>query len=303
MLVFILLIRSINLVSIKNISAFVAVAQSQSFADASHRMHLSQPALSSAVKKLEEQLGGRLFSRSTRRVKLTPEGAAFLPVARRLIADLENAIFDVKQLFNLEQGLLSIAAMPSFAEGKLPSLLSSFGYAQPGIGVRVIDEVMENVIQSVIEQRVEIGFSFAPEDNDLVDFTPLFTDEFVLIMNEAHTLNQVENLRINDLSGHAFVAMNRGSSTRNWIEHTFEQQDLKVKVAAEASQFSTIGNLVASGLGVSIVPSMCIEQVRAKGCVAKQVDGLNIVKSVGYITSKEAALSAIASAFISTLSL
>lgn len=289
------------MVSIKNINAFIAVAQSQSFAEASNRMHLSQPALSSAVKKLEEQLGGRLFSRSTRRVKLTPEGAAFLPVARRLIADLENAIFDVKQLFNLEQGLLSIAAMPSFAEGKLPSLLSSFGYAQPGIGIRVIDEVMENVIQSVIEQRVEIGFTFAPEDNDLVDFTPMFTDEFVLIMNAEHTLSAAKRLNIDELSGRAFVAMNRGSSTRNWIESTFEQQDLNVKVAAEASQFSTIGNLVASGLGVSIVPSMCIAQMRAKGCIAKKVDGLNIVKSVGYITSKEAALSTIASEFISTL--
>jgi LysR family carnitine catabolism transcriptional activator len=288
-------------VSIKNISAFVAVAQSQSFAEASKRMHLSQPALSSAVKKLEEQLGGRLFSRSTRRVKLTPEGAAFLPVARRLIADLENAIFDVKQLFNLEQGLLSIAAMPSFAEGKLPPLLSSFGYAQPSIGIRLIDEVMESVIQSVIEQRVEIGFSFAPEDNDLVDFTPLFTDEFVMIMNASHSLNKLKSIRINDLSGHAFVAMNRGSSTRNWIESTFEQQELNVKVAAEASQFSTIGNLVASGLGISIVPSMCIAQMQSKGCVARQVEGLNIVKSVGYITSKEAALSAIASEFISTL--
>jgi LysR family carnitine catabolism transcriptional activator len=288
-------------VSFKNISAFVAVAQSQSFADAAKRMHLSQPALSSAVKKLEEQLGGRLFSRSTRRVKLTPEGAAFLPVARRLIADLENAIFDVKQLFNLEQGLLSIAAMPSFAEGRLPSLLSSFGYAQPSIGIRVIDEVMEKVIQSVIEQRVEIGFTFAPEDNDLVDFTPLFTDEFVLIMKAEHPLNNIPQLDMNKLDGHAFVAMNRGSSTRNWIESTFEKQSLKMKVAAEASQFSTIGNLVASGLGVSIVPSMCIAQMQAKGCVAKQVKGLNIVKSVGYITSKEGALSAIASEFINTL--
>jgi len=291
------------MVSIKNIQAFVELAKCQSFAEAAQKRHISQPALSTAIKKMEQQLGGALFSRSTRNVKLTPEGTSFLPVARRLLDDWENAIDDVKQLFKLEKGLLTIASMPSFAEGKLPILLASFGYAQPNIGVRVHDVVMELVIESVLSERAELGFVFEPEDNELLNFYPMFNDEFVLIMPPNHPLKANTKISLEDVIKYPFVSMNRGSTTRKWVDDKLMNNNQKISIAVEASQFGTIGNLVYSGMGIAIVPSMVQKQMEAKGCVSEKVDGLNIVKQVGLITPKSRSLSTAAEAFIASLDL
>lgn len=291
------------MVSIKNIQAFVVLAKCQSFAEASHKLHVSQPALSSAIKKMEEQLGGALFSRSTRSVKLTPEGTSFLPVARRLLADWENALDDVKQLFMLEKGLLTIASMPSFAEGKLPYLLASFGYAQPNIGVRIYDVIMEVAIESVLSERAEIGFVFEPEENDLLNFHSMFEDEFVLIMPPDHELNLVKEITLNRITEYPFVSMNRGSSTRKWVDEKLALSGNKISIAVEASQFSTIGNLVHSKMGIAIVPSMVQKQMEAKGCVSRKVVDLDIIRRVGLITLKNMALSSAAQAFVDGLNI
>lgn len=291
------------MVSIKNLQAFIELAKCQSFAEAAEKRHISQPALSSAIKKMELQLGGALFSRSTRSVKLTPEGTSFLPVAKRLLDDWENALYDVKQLFKLEKGLLTIASMPSFAEGRLPYLLASFGYAQPNISIRVHDVVMELVIESVLRERAEMGFVFEPEENELLNFYPMFNDEFVVIMPPDHALNSNVALTLDDVIEYPFVSMNRGSTTRKWVDDKLINGDRKINIAVEASQFSTIGNLVYSGMGIAIVPSMVQKQMEAKGCISKKVLGLNIIKRVGLITPKDRALSFAAQAFIASLEL
>lgn len=289
------------MISVKSVNAFVVLAQSHSFAEASQKLHISQPALSTAIKKMEEQLGGALFSRSTRTLKLTTEGATFLPVAKRLLADWENALDDVKQLFRLEKGLLTISCMPSFAEGKLPFLLSYFGYAQPKIGIRVLDVVMELVIKNVLNERADIGFIFEPEETDLLTFHPLFDDEFIVVMPPDHALSYMKEIAIDDILEYPFVSMNRGSSTRKWIDEKLATRVTKLRISAEASQFSTIGNLVYSGMGIAIVPSMVEQQMRAKGCVSSKVRGLDIIKRVGMISAKNRALSSAAQAFIENM--
>jgi LysR family carnitine catabolism transcriptional activator len=291
------------MVSIKNLQAFIELAKCQSFAEAAEKRHISQPALSSAIKKMEMQLGGALFSRSTRSVKLTPEGASFLPVAKRLLDDWDNALYDVKQLFKLEKGLLTLASMPSFAEGRLPTLLASFGYAQPNISIRVHDVVMELVIESVLRERAEMGFVFEPEEHELLNFYPMFNDEFVVIMPPDHALNTGAELTLDDVIKYPFVSMNRGSTTRKWVDEKLINGDRKINIAVEASQFSTIGNLVYSGMGIAIVPSMVQKQMEAKGCISKKVLGLDIIKRVGLITPKDRSLSFAAQAFIESLKL
>lgn len=109
--------------TVKQIRAFLAVAHSLSFALACERLHLSQSALSLTIKALEEGLGGRLFTRNTRNVALTPEGEALLPLARRLIADWDNAEDELRQRFTLQRGRVTVAAMPSFAGNLLPPIL------------------------------------------------------------------------------------------------------------------------------------------------------------------------------------
>lgn len=117
--------------TVKQLRAFWAVAQSLSFAVACERLHLSQSALSLTIKSLEEGLGGRLFTRTTRNVTLTPEGESLLPLARRLLADWDNAEDEIRQRFTLQRGRVTIAAMPSFAGNLLPPILKNFRTRYP----------------------------------------------------------------------------------------------------------------------------------------------------------------------------
>ncbi|HEC2567459.1 TPA: LysR family transcriptional regulator [Raoultella ornithinolytica] len=159
--------------SVKQLRAFLAVAHTLNFAHASERLNISQPALSLTIKGLEEGLGGALLQRSTRRVTLTQEGEIFLPMARQLLADWDNAEEAMRQSFTLQRGKISIAAMPSFAANVLPEVLKAFRDRYAGINVTVHDVINEQVIEMVREGRVEMGIAFEPAPTNNLLFTPL----------------------------------------------------------------------------------------------------------------------------------
>ena len=140
--------------SIKQLRAFLAVAHTLNFAHASERLNMSQPALSLAIKGLEDALGGALLLRTTRKVTLTQEGETLLSMARPLLADWDNTEEAMRQR--------SGAAMPSFAANVLPPVLKTFRDCYSGINVTVHDVVNEQVIEMVSEGRVEMGIAFEP---------------------------------------------------------------------------------------------------------------------------------------------
>ncbi|WP_100641559.1 LysR family transcriptional regulator [Alteromonas facilis] len=285
------------MLNLKSINAFITLAESKTFAEAADKLHITQPALSSSIKKLEESLGGKLFSRNTRNVSLTNEGKVFLPEAKRLWGDCDNAMADMKRLFAVKQGSLTIAAMPSFAEGPLPKLLQRFNADYPNIRFRILDVVMEAVIECVLSGRTEIGFSFKPERDDGLVFSPLFEDKFIAVVDNSHPLASESELSWRTILAEPFIAMNRDSSVRLWLHQIAEQLDMPLNLVAEANQLSTVGQLVTTGMGVSIVPMLCRPQMLSKGlkCIGLEEDLL--VKPVGIIKAKRRTLSVPAQEF------
>ncbi|MFC4699192.1 LysR family transcriptional regulator [Glaciecola siphonariae] len=278
-------------VSYKNMCAFVSVAQSNTFAEAAEKLCLSQPALSTSIKNMETQLGGPLFIRSTRRVTLTPEGEVFLPVAKRLINDWDSALNDVKDLFSIQKGRLAVASMPSFAEGHLAHLLQHYHETYPKITLRVLDVVMERVIDAVQTGRADIGFVFEPESLQGLSFAPLLEDSFCAVMPAQHELVGLSAISLSDIKPYPLVAMNTGSSIRLWVDKAFNQANITQEIVAEASQLGTLGQLVKTGLGLAIVPQLCKQQMLNKSlrCVPLKDSGLK--KRVGMIARSPGALS------------
>ncbi|WP_299081318.1 LysR family transcriptional regulator [uncultured Paraglaciecola sp.] len=284
-------------VSFRQLQIFVCIAQSHTFAQAADKMCLSQPALSSSLKKMETQLGGILFSRSTRKVELSPEGRQFLPVAERLIADWQDAFSDLHNLFSLGQGKLSIAAMPSFAAGLLPDILQQFKTAFPNIKLSVTDVVMESVIKDVQAGRAEIGFSFEHENMDGLQFHPIFTDNFIAVLPANHPLCIHQTLAWSQIALYPFVAMNKGSAIRQWIDAYIDINNLSLDIEVEASQLATLGQFVKHDLGVSVVPALCQEQMRSKDLLCLEIHQSGLRKRVGIIRQKNANLSSVAASF------
>jgi LysR family carnitine catabolism transcriptional activator len=287
--------------TLKQIRAFLAVAQSLSFAVAGERLHLSQSALSLTIKALEEGLGGRLFSRNTRNVALTPEGESLLPLARRLVADWENAEDEMRQRFTLQRGRVTLAAMPSFAGNLLPPILKTFRARFPNVNVTVNDVINEQVLEMVRDRHVELGVAFEPMQGSSLAFTPLYLDRFVAVVPLDSPLAQLGEIRWQMLLEQPFITLQRPSTVRVMLEEHLQARGLKLPVEFESHQLATVGRMVASGLGVSAVPALCVGQMHELGARCITLSDPVIERAIGVLTKPGHELSAAAQAMFDTL--
>ena len=288
-------------ITIKHLKAFLAVAQTGSFAEAAARVCLSQPAVSVSIKSLEEAVGGRLLARSTRTLALTPEGEAFYPVAQRLLSDWENALDDLQQRFALRRGRLEVAAMPSYAGTELPAVLVPFRRSWPDINIAVHDVIAEEVIDRVRHGRVEIGIAFEPPASDDLDFLPLFTDTFLAALPPGSALARRRHIQWSQLADQPFIVLQRPSSMRSLIEHSLEAAGITLSIEAETNQLATIGRMVTMGLGVSAVPSLCRQQMAEMGVVCRPLGSPEVSRRVGVVTRRRYALSRAGEALLGLL--
>lgn len=282
--------------NVKQLRAFLAVAQCLSFAQAGERLHLSQPALSLAIKSLEEDLGGQLLTRTTRNVGLTPEGETLLPLARQLLADWDNTEELLRQRFTLQMGKVSVAAMPAFAGNLLPGALKVFRGRYPRVNVAVHDVINEQVLEMVRHRRVELGIGFEPESSNSLLFTPFYMDRFVAVVAADSPLAGRDEVTWGQLLQEDFIALQRPSAVRLLLEQAVLARHGKLSVAFESHQLATVGRMVANGLGVSAVPSLCIEQMQELGAVCVPLVEPRIERRIGMMMLAEHKLSAAAQA-------
>lgn len=287
--------------TVKQIRAFLAVAQSLSFAVACERLHLSQSALSLTIKALEDGLGGRLFSRNTRNVALTPEGEALVPLARRLIADWDNAEDELRQRFTLQRGRVTLAAMPSFAGNLLPPILRTFRARYPQVNVTVNDVINEQVLEMVRDRQVELGVAFEPQQSASLHFTPLYIDRFVAVVPSDSPLAALADIGWQSLLEQPFITLQRPSTVRVMLEEHLRKRQMNLPVAFESHQLATVGRMVASGLGVSAVPALCAGQMRELGAHCITLRDPVVERAIGVLTKPGHELSSAAQALFDIL--
>ena len=287
--------------NIKQVRAFLAVAQSMSFASAATQLHLSQPALSLSIKGLEDNLGGKLFTRTTRHITLTPEGEALVPIARRLLAQWENAEDEMKQRFALQLGKITIASMPSFAASLLPKAIRNYHASYPSIQVAIDDVLSDTVVEMVRNNQVELGITFEP--NTLLDlsFYPLYEDRFIAILPNNHPLEANTEIHWEALLKYDFITLQRPSSVRTMIESTLNKAGIELNVAFDAHQLATVSRMVSEGMGVAVVPALCRQQASEQGAVCRPIIQPEIRRRVGVICHPRSHLSIAAAAMLDVL--
>jgi LysR family carnitine catabolism transcriptional activator len=278
-------------VPINQVIAFTAVARTGSFAEAALQLHLSQPALSISIKNLETSLGGKLLTRTTRSVQLTPEGKAFYPVARRLLTDWQQSIQDVRNHFALRRGKLDIAAMPTYTANVLPTILAEFHSSFPDINVTVHDVVAESVVEMVREGRCELGIAFEPKNASDLDFQPLFEDRFIAILPPQHPLLRQSTLHWPELLAFPHISLQRPAGSRELIEKALIENGLALIPAFESHQLVSVGRMVKQGLGVSVVPSTSRPQMEEMGLECRAISAPVITYQLGIVTRRKQALS------------
>ena len=287
--------------NVKQLRAFVTVAKYQSFAQAGEHLHISQPALSLTIKALEDNLGGALLTRTTRSVSLTAEGEVLLPLARRLLGDWDDTEELLRQRFTLQLGRVSVAAMPAFAGNLLPQSLKVFRQRYPKVNVTVHDVINEQVLELVRHRRVELGIGFEPERSEALQFHALYLDRFVAVVPADSALAEQSEVSWEALLAEDFIALQRPSAVRLLLEQHLAAEHGRLTVAFESHQLSTVGRMVAAGLGVSAVPALCINQMQELGARCVALVEPTVERRIGVIALSDHKLSTAAQALLDVL--
>jgi len=239
-------------ISVRQLRAFLVLAQSRNFTRAAKTVHMSQPAFSATIHALEEAVGARLFHRDTRNVDLTLEGLVFEGTARRVVDEIDGAIDGVRDLVERRRGKVSIALLPSLAAGWLPPLLAEYRAQYPGVEIQVADMLSERSIDQVRSGRADFAIVATTTSDPSLTASLLCADRFELVCRHEHRLASIDRVGIEDLAGERFIYQVRHSIVGRYLTDAMPAQSLPTFM--EVEQLATVIGMVRAGLGIAAIP-------------------------------------------------
>jgi DNA-binding transcriptional LysR family regulator len=286
-------------VELGQLETFLSIAREKSFSRAAERLYRTQPAVSLALKRLEEELGETLVDRTTKGGTLTDAGETLLPLARRML-DLRQQIVDTfGSLKGLQQGRLNIGANESMSEFLLPRMLLAFQRTCPDIKLQAYRLSSERIPSEILERRLDVGFvSYDPLHPELRSEV-VYRDHMVLVVPPGHRLSGRRAIDLKVLGDETFVAHNALTPTRAAIIDLFAKCETPLRMTMELGTLSTIQDFVAQGVGLAILPHMTVAAAIAEGrLVEVPVRQLQVEKLIRMVHRREETLAHAAKAFI-----
>lgn len=285
--------------SARQLRAFVALADERHFTRAAQRCHLTQPAFSALIRSLEDIAGLRLFDRNTRHVELTAEGRVLDASARRLLADMDLVMEDLRDHAARRRGRVALAALPSLAAGWLPGLLARFSQEHPGIVLDLRDGLLDPCLDMV--QSGQVDFAVASRRADMTDLDSEFlhADRYFLVCRADHPLAAQSHVRLRDVVRHPVIQLARGSSVRKHLDEALGA-DAPPPVF-EVEHLATVTGLVRAGLGVSVVPAMTLFHFRSDDLRVVPLAGRALTRPLYLVQRKGRTLSVAAQALYALL--
>ncbi len=278
-------------ITLKQIRAFVTVAQAGSFTAAANRLHLTQSAVSVLISELEQQFGLRLFDRTTRLVQLNDAGRDFYPAAEKMLTDLSNAISGSKDLVAKKRGRVAVAATPLMASILLPPAIAQYTALYPGISVILQDTAAEQIQPKVRDGEVDFGIeTFAKSWRELVA-EPLMDDTLVLACPAGHPLAAKSSVTWRALAGYPFISLTRDNSVGQLIRTCLAEAGVEVQTAYEVSYLSTVVGMVGAGLGIAVLPSSASPLTRLYDIAVKKLVKPSIRREMSFLTRQGRTLS------------
>jgi DNA-binding transcriptional LysR family regulator len=263
-----------NLPELWQLRYFVALAERLHFGRAAQALHISQPPLSRAIRALEERLGVRLFARTRRRVELTAEGGRLLEEARRLIAQLERSVLELRGMAAGEQGRLRVGFVSLADYGVLPELLRRYKSARPGVALALREMVSPEQASALAAGELDFGLLLAPVAGEAaLEHLVVQRERFVAALPARHRLARGPGrLKMSELAGEPLVMIPRDIAPRLYdiVRGLAARGGFPLNVAQEAIQMQTVVSLVSSGLGVSIVPAS-VANLGRRGVVYREL--------------------------------
>jgi DNA-binding transcriptional LysR family regulator len=242
----------------RRLGYFVAVAEELSFTRAAERLHMAQPPLSQQIALLEKEIGATLFDRSRRTVRLTAAGSALLPEARRLLADLDEAIRMVRRVAEGAVGRIAVGFVPSAINGALADLLRTFRAGHPDVELTLREMAPDALLRALHEARLDVAVLYLPIGEPDLARRRLASEVLLLALPDGHPAAAEPDVALADVAGEAFVLPEQHDvpGLHAAVSALFADAGIAPRVAQRGVWLmQTVLGLVAAGVGLAVVPS------------------------------------------------
>jgi LysR family carnitine catabolism transcriptional activator len=279
----------------------IAATDAGSFSAAALALGISQPSLSESIRRIETELGTRLFERTTRSLRLTEDGRFAASVAREAVRDFRRALDRLASRGGGRQGRIAIAALPSVASAALPEAIGEFSRAHPGIAVALHDVQHERAVALVTEGVADFAVTIKPAQQDALVFDEIGADSAHLVCRKDHPLVRKSSVRWRDLLGQPFIGITRISSVRRLTDAAFVHAETAIEPRYEVEQIPSAVALVEAGLGVTALPSLTFAMFRGRDLATRPLIAPRLRRNVGFVTLAERAMPEVAAALMQEL--
>jgi DNA-binding transcriptional LysR family regulator len=247
-------------IDILGVQAFVAIADQGSFQGAAGALHVTQTAVTLRLRKLEDFLGVTLIERTTRSIALTAIGQDFLPQARRLLAELAEALVEIRETGIARRGDVSIACVPTVGVQYLPRIMQAYSARYPHNRIKILDHASSAVAEAVLRREVEFGITIAREHHPELVSMALTEDRYVLICHKDHPLARRRRIAWMQLQSYPLIFAGEVSGNRALLDPALKANGFVLRSFYEVQRSSTAVGLVAQDVGVAVVPKLAMQE-------------------------------------------
>jgi len=237
----------------------VTLADVRHFSKAAERCHVSQPTLSTQIRKLEDELDVQLVERSPRQVMLTEVGAEIVERARALLAEADAIKSIARRSRDPHSGTLRIGIFPTLAPYFLPHVVPEIRRRFPRLTLRLFEEKTEDVIGMLTRGRLDAGLLALPVDSEQLVTRKLFEEPFVLAVGEGHALTRKQRIQLEDLEHQELLLLEDGHCLRDQALEVCQLAGAHEQLDFHATSMETLRQMVAAGTGITLMPVMAIK--------------------------------------------
>ncbi len=268
---------------LNDLQAFRTVAELQNFRRAAEAVHISQPAFSRRIDKLERALGVKLLERTTRRVSLTAVGREFARTTARLLDELDGSLMGLRGIAPTRLDEVTVACVPSTVYYYLSRVIRRYRESYPKIRVRVFDAGANEVLAAVARGDADFGLNFIGAQEPDIEFTPLARERFVAACRRDHPLAKRRSVTWKELAQYEFITVSKASGNRLLLDQALAGLAVRPEAVYEAQHVTTLLGLVEAGLGVAAVPSLAMPGSDHPLLVSVALEEPRVTRHVGLI--------------------
>jgi len=237
----------------RQLRAFSILAETGSFTETARSLHLSQSAISHAIKALEGEVRCRLLDRMGKKVTLTQAGEQLLVHANKILETMETAREDLEHLGKWGRGRLRIGASTAACQHILPAVLREFKESFPQCAIHIEPGDARHSIEMLRSHRIDIALAMEPKREEQFEFRPLFTDDLQFIVSPLHPWARAGHVERDTISLQNYIVYHKTSYTVQMVEEYFRKENLVLRSVIELGSMEAIKEMVKIGMGISVL--------------------------------------------------